>query len=74
MSESIEQVDKVSGRIVWIDCEMTGLDIKNDALVEIAAIVTDADLNQLDGGCSFVIKPPATSLAAMGDFRSEEHT
>lgn len=74
MSESIEQVDKVSGRIVWIDCEMTGLDIKNDALVEIAAIVTDADLNQLDGGCSFVIKPPATALAAMGDFVRKMHT
>ena len=74
MSESIEQVDKVSGRIVWIDCEMTGLDIKSDALVEIAAIVTDADLNQLDGGCSFVIKPPATALADMGDFVRKMHT
>ena len=74
MSETIEQVDKVSGRIVWIDCEMTGLDIKSDALVEIAAIVTDADLNPLDGGCSFVIKPPATALAAMGDFVRKMHT
>ena len=32
-------------RLVWIDCEMTGLDLGKDALIEIAALVTDAELN-----------------------------
>jgi oligoribonuclease len=44
-----------AGRLVWIDCEMTGLDLRRDALIEVAAIVTDADLNALDGGVEVVI-------------------
>jgi oligoribonuclease len=44
-------------RLVWIDCEMTGLSIANDVLVEIAAVVTDGDLNELDEGISIVIRP-----------------
>lgn len=44
-------------RIVWIDCEMTGLSLETDQLVEIAAIVTDSDLTELDGGISIVIRP-----------------
>ncbi len=49
----------VNDRLVWIDCEMTGLDIERDALIEIACVVTDAELNLLDGGIDLVIKPPA---------------
>jgi oligoribonuclease len=44
--------------LVWIDCEMTGLDLARDALVEIACLVTDGDLNLLDDGIDEVIKPP----------------
>jgi len=65
---------RVSDRLVWIDCEMTGLDVERDALVEIACLVTDADLNVLDEGVDLVIKPPADALAAMPDVVREMHT
>ena len=48
--------------LVWIDCEMTGLDLERDALIEIACLVTDADLNLLDDGIDVVIKPPDEAL------------
>ncbi len=43
--------------LVWIDCEMTGLDLGRDALVEVACVITDGELNQLDQGVDVVIKP-----------------
>ena len=46
-----------SERIVWIDCEMTGLDVANDALIEVGVLVTDSDLNVLGQGVELVIKP-----------------
>ena len=52
-------------RIVWIDCEMTGLDTANDALVEIAALVTDSELNVLGDGVDIVIHAPDAALEAM---------
>ena len=48
---------------MWIDCEMTGLDLVNDALVEVAALVTDFELNVLGEGVDLIIKPPAEALA-----------
>jgi oligoribonuclease len=60
--------------IVWIDCEMTGLDLVNDALIEVAVLVTDSELNVLGDGVDVVIKPPAEALAQMGDFVREMHT
>lgn len=61
-------------RIVWIDCEMTGLDIKNDALIEVAALVTDSELNVLGEGVDVVIKPDEAALAQMNDFVRDMHT
>ena len=61
-------------RIVWIDCEMTGLSIATDALVEVAALVTDFDLNQLGDGVDVVIRPSDAALAQMGDFVRDMHT
>lgn len=61
-------------RIIWIDCEMTGLDFEHDALVEIAAVVTDGQLNVLGEGIDIVIKPPASALENMGDFVRDMHT
>lgn len=61
-------------RIVWIDCEMTGLDSVRDALVEVAAVVTDSELNVLGEGVDVVIAPPAEALAQMGDFVRDMHT
>jgi oligoribonuclease len=63
----------VNDRLVWIDCEMTGLDYVNDALVEIACVVTDFDLNPLGDGVDLVIKPPAEAVAQMDDFVRSMH-
>jgi oligoribonuclease len=64
----------VNDRLVWIDCEMTGLDIERDALIEIACLVTDAELNVLDEGVDVVIKPPAEAVASMAEVVREMHT
>jgi len=61
-------------RIVWIDCEMTGLNLTTDALIEVAALVTDYELNQLGEGIDLVIKPPAAALDQMDDFVRDMHT
>lgn len=63
-----------NGPIVWIDCEMTGLDLGKDALIEVAAIVTDENLTPLDEGIDVIIKPPAESLVDMDPFVVEMHT
>ncbi|MBC6468825.1 oligoribonuclease [Actinomadura alba] len=60
--------------LVWIDCEMTGLDLRNDALIEIAALVTDGELNILDEGIDLVIKPPEESIAQMSKVVRDMHT
>jgi oligoribonuclease len=61
-------------RIVWIDCEMTGLDLGADALVEVAAVVTDSELRVLGEGVDVVIAPPPEALTQMGDFVRKMHT
>ncbi|YAL84231.1 oligoribonuclease [Dermacoccaceae bacterium W4C1] len=63
-----------SDRIVWIDCEMTGLSLTHDALIEVAALVTDFELNVLGDGVDLVIKPPAQALEQMNDFVTNMHT
>jgi oligoribonuclease len=64
----------MTDRLVWIDCEMTGLDLERDALIEIACLVTDGDLNLLDEGIDEVIKPPPEALDQMADVVREMHT
>lgn len=66
--------DRGHDRLVWIDCEMTGLDIKADALIEVAALVTDFELNVLGEGVDVVIRPPAEALTQMIPFVREMHT
>ncbi len=63
-----------SDRIVWIDCEMTGLSLTSDALIEVAALVTDFELNQLGDGVDVVIAPPAEALEQMDPFVRDMHT
>jgi oligoribonuclease len=63
----------VSELLVWVDCEMTGLDLTRDALVEVAALVTDAELNILGEGVDVVIKPSPEALDQMGDFVRAMH-
>ncbi len=60
-------------RLVWIDCEMTGLDLEVDELVEIAIVVTDFDLRPLDPGFQIVIKPDESALANMNEFVTQMH-
>ena len=70
MSEDKARTD----RIVWIDCEMTGLSLTDDALIEVAALVTDFELNQLGEGVDVLIKPPQAAIDQMNDFVRDMHT
>jgi oligoribonuclease len=63
----------VNDRLVWIDCEMTGLDLQRDALIEIAVLVTDGELNILGEGVDVVIHADETALAGMPDVVREMH-
>ncbi|HET8603292.1 MAG TPA: oligoribonuclease [Marmoricola sp.] len=64
----------MNDRLVWIDCEMTGLDLEKDALIEVAALVTDFDLNVLGDGVDLVIAPAAGAVDQMIDFVRDMHT
>ena len=64
----------MSDRLVWIDCEMTGLDLEADALIEVAALVTDFDLNVLGEGVDVVVKPPDGALEQMEEIVLRMHT
>jgi len=63
----------VNDRLVWIDCEMTGLDLGADALIEVAALVTDFDLTVLGEGVDIVVKPPPEALDQMDEFVRNMH-
>jgi oligoribonuclease len=60
--------------IVWVDCEMTGLSLEKDELIEIAVIITDGQLNEIDPGIDLIIKPSVKSLEQMIDVVKEMHT
>jgi len=64
----------VRDELVWIDCEMTGLDLKSDRLIEIAALVTDSDLNVLGEGVDVVIHTDDAALDGMADVVMKMHT
>jgi len=64
----------VSDRLVWIDCEMTGLELDRDALVEVAVLVTDSELNLLDDGFDVLIAPPPAALESMLPVVRDMHT
>jgi oligoribonuclease len=55
----------VNGNLVWIDCEMTGLDLARDALIEVAAVVTDSNLTPVDAGIEVVIHADEVALEGM---------
>ena len=63
-----------SPNLVWVDCEMTGLDTKNDVLVEIAVLVTDSDLNIIGEGVDLVIKATHEQISGMNEFVTKMHT
>ena len=66
--------EKPSDLIVWIDCEMTGLDLREDALIEIAVLVTDGSLNILGEGIDLIIKPRQEALDQMPEIVRQMHT
>src|SRR4029450_5991887 len=66
-------VAESAGHLVWIDCEMTGLDIVKDKLIEIAVVVTDSELNVLDPGLDLLISADDADLDGMNEVVSEMH-
>ena len=60
--------------LIWIDCEMTGLLLDKDVLVEIAVLVTDSELNIIGEGVDLVIKATPEQLANMNEFVTQMHT
>jgi len=72
MAEPTPRAD--DDRLVWIDLEMTGLAVETDVIVEIACIVTDANLAVLDDGIDLVVHADAAALARMDDFVRNMHT
>ena len=64
----------VNNPIVWIDCEMTGLDTAVDELVEVAVVVTDSDLRPADEGIDVLIRPSQAAVAHMNEFVRTMHT
>jgi oligoribonuclease len=63
----------MSDRLVWIDCEMTGLDLGSDLLIEVAALVTDSELNVLGDGVDVVIGATAEEMSRMPDVVRDMH-
>jgi oligoribonuclease len=63
----------MTDRLVWIDCEMTGLDLARDALIEVAVLVTDADLTVLDAGLDVIIHAGDDVLASMVPYVRDMH-
>ncbi|HWM57291.1 MAG TPA: oligoribonuclease [Pseudonocardia sp.] len=63
----------MNDRLVWIDCEMTGLDLQRDALIEIACLVTDGELRVLGDGVDIVMHADESALAAMPDVVRDMH-
>jgi oligoribonuclease len=65
--------DKGLDRLVWVDCEMTGLDLRRDALIEIAVLVTDSELRILDEGIDLVMTAPDELLTGMQPVVQDMH-
>ena len=64
---------RVNDALVWVDCEMTGLDLERDVLIEVAALVTDSELNVLGDGVDLVIHAEESSLGSMVEIVREMH-
>jgi oligoribonuclease len=66
--------NRPTDRLVWLDLEMTGLDLDRHVIVEVAALVTDDDLQPVDDGIDLIVHQPASALAEMDDFVRAMHT
>jgi oligoribonuclease len=65
---------KPEDRLVWIDLEMTGLDVERHVIVEIACLVTDSELELVDDGIDIVVHQDTEAMSAMDDFVRKMHT
>lgn len=70
---NLPERDQKDDRLVWIDCEMTGLELSHDALIEIAVLITDGELNVLDPGLDIVIGCADEVLDSMVPFVQQMH-
>jgi oligoribonuclease len=68
-----DDVAESAGHLVWIDCEMTGLDLTRDKLIEVAVLVTDSELNVLDPGLDLIISADDADLDGMTEVVAEMH-
>ncbi|KAK7473072.1 Phosphatidylinositol 3,4,5-trisphosphate-dependent Rac exchanger 2 protein [Stygiomarasmius scandens] len=62
MTEQVKPLTSANGPLVWIDCEMTGLNPEKDKILEIAVLITDGDLNIVDKGIEYIIKTDKSLL------------
>ncbi len=69
----VEEQSAGKGNLIWIDLEMTGLDTVNDRIIEIATIVTDADLNEIAVGPVLAVHQPAAVMAGMDEWNRTQH-
>lgn len=73
MVGSMSEIPAKNDRLVWIDLEMTGLDPERHVIVEVAAVVTDAELTVLDEGLDLVVHATEEQLGQMDDFVTKMH-
>ena len=74
MGNTANEIPAKDNRIVWIDLEMTGLDPSRHVIVEVAALITDAELNILDEGIDLVVHATEDELAHMDEFVTNMHS
>src|SRR5580704_16450014 len=72
--EQLPPAGSVSRVLVWMDLEMTGLDVASDVIVEVATLITDDDLAVVAEGPDLVVATPPEQLEAMDDFVRTMHT
>lgn len=70
---NLEEQNEMAKRIVWVDLEMTGLDVNHDHILEIACVVTDANLNLVAKGPNLVIHQPENILKNMNEWCIAQH-
>ncbi|GBE81295.1 hypothetical protein SCP_0310220 [Sparassis crispa] len=68
-----QPLDFAAGPLVWIDCEMTGLDPRADKILEIAVLITNGNLELVDEGIEFVIHTDQAVLDRMGEWCTRQH-
>ncbi|OTA29430.1 oligoribonuclease [Alloscardovia macacae] len=74
MADAVGALSAENSRLIWIDCEMTGLDVEHDELCEVSVVPTDFNMNVLDEGIDLIIKPSQKAVDHMNDFVRNMHT